>query len=147
MSAKQSDIEQLLSTMKELEKNDPHAFAKICYSDNQTVIIIFCQPGSYTKLFEKYGSVLMIDGTYNLTNRGFVVLTFAVIDNYSCTKLIAWAMLANEKAETLVAAMNLFKEANTEVIGKTEYIVIDKDYTKIQALFEVFPLIHWIICR
>ena len=147
MDEKQTDIEQLLSSVKVLEKNDPHAFARICYSENQTVQVIFFQPSSCTKLFEKYGSVLMIDGTYNLTNRGFIVLTFAVIDNYSCTKLIAWAMLANEKAETLVAAMNLFKEANTEAIGKTDYIVIDKDYTEIQALFEVFPLIHWIICR
>ena len=41
MSAKQSDTEQLLSTMKEVEKNDPHAFADICYSKNQTVQVIF----------------------------------------------------------------------------------------------------------
>ena len=40
MGEKQTDIEQLLSSVKVVEKNDPHAFARICYSENQTVKVI-----------------------------------------------------------------------------------------------------------
>ena len=60
---KQSDMEQQLSNTKEMERNDPHAFAKMCYSRNQTVQVtffhFFCT--LMHKTFEKQGSVLITD--------------------------------------------------------------------------------------
>ena len=106
-------------------------YCEILKSDRESIQAIFLQPSHCKALYENFGSLLLMDGTYKLTNIGFTTITIACIDNNFTAKLLSWALVSNETMDILVAVLNLFKDANDGKIDKTLYIVVDKDFTEI----------------
>ncbi len=145
-----SDIDELLKKLDSVREKDPNSFINLFSCEKfkpPKLNIIFCQLGASKELFEKYGKILLVDGTYNLTNLGFITLTICCIDNFGVTHLLAWALIANEDKASIIEVLNAFKEANSESISKLEYIMLDKDFCEINALFETLPFCHFLICQ
>ncbi len=87
-----------------------------------------------------------MDGTYKLTNRGYILIPFVLIDNHEKSRLGAWALVGTEEKEVLSEALTSFKEANYENIEEMEFVMLDKDFSEINALYAVLPHVHFIIC-
>ena len=147
LAKKGTDIEETLAELQKLVDEDPNCYTEVVESERGTVSIIFNQPSSCKEIFKNYGSVLLIDTTYNLTNRGFKLLTISCFDNNKKTRLVAWALMRDENEDCLTTALNIFKEVNKDYIDKTAYIVIDKSVTEMAALFNTLPDATWIICN
>ena len=103
-------------------------------------------PTRSKELFRKYGSLILVDCTYQLSNRGWVTITISVIDNFPHTKLLAWALFDEENKETLSDVLKLFKEACGDAIERLQFCVLDKSPTELTALYSVFPLVQFFIC-
>jgi hypothetical protein len=151
-----SDMKELLSLLKEESKKDKGFTYKVVYCDSSTqpsapagkriVKVIFAQTSRMKRLFRKHGNVLLIDGTYNLTNRGYVTVPFHIIDHRMRTRICAFALISNESREVLEAALQQFKEANEAHLQNLQHIIIDKDFTEAAAISSLFDSASVIIC-
>ena len=118
----ESEIEEPLRIIEEFKVKDPNAFVRMETDKNplddnddvETVKSIFIQPSHCAVLFQKYGSLILIDCTFNLTSNDWVVLTICVIDNFPDTKLVAFALLEHEATDSLESVLRLFQEANPD---------------------------------
>ena len=100
------DIITSLNILHQLETDDPDAFIKIVYvqeneTDPKMIKMISVQPSNCTSIFQKYVSVSFIDTTYKLTRRDWSLTLLSVVDNFSDTKLIFWALHPDEQKITL----------------------------------------------
>jgi hypothetical protein len=116
-------------------------------SNAKVLKIIFWQSGKMRRDFEKFGSILFIDGTYNLTNRKYVLYPFHVIDEHKNSRLVGWALVSCEKQYILEEMLSLFKDANPTANELLRYVIIDKNFTEMAALNKIFPAAKIIICQ
>ncbi len=144
------DLKETVDQLQRQQKKDANAFLKVVNWTNElgkyTLKIIFWQSGRQHSYFSKFPSMLFVDGTYNLTDRGYILVPFLIIDNHGKSRLVAWALISQETREILKECFVLFKEANKDVIDKLDYVMLDKDFSEINVLFEVLPRVHFVIC-
>ncbi len=152
-----SQIKDLMEFLADLRKKDSGAVIKIVYADSSQqdfvpsgkgiVKVIFVQSSLMKKMFQKHGTVLLIDGTYNLTSVQYVLVPFHVVDNHFRTRFCGFALLSNETANVVSAAMEMFAEGNKELIDNLKYVVVDKDFVEIASIVERFGAVQIIICQ
>ncbi len=146
---KHNDVQESIELLKEKKQGSPGSNLQLVVQKDEkfeVIKVIFWQSTKQREYFEMFGTMLFIDGTYNLTDRGYILMPFLVIDNHGKSKLVAWALLNNESQDTLKQAFSAFKTANEEAVKKLEYVMIDKDFCEINALFQDFPHVHFVIC-
>jgi hypothetical protein len=148
----ENDVEATLRVLKEAHELDSGSTLKITHQKDdgtgyEVLKSIFWQSTAMKESFAKYGSVLFVDGTYSLNNKGYTLITFLVMDNHSKSRIIAWSLVSNEDKETLEEVLVAFKDSNADNIDIFKYIVLDKDLSEINALHNVFPNIEFIICH
>ncbi len=97
--------------------------------------------------FEKNGSLILVDGTYNLTQIRYVLIPIHIVDKHFQTSMVAWVLVSNEQSSVLAAALELFSEANPNGVSNLHYCVIDKDMAEIKSLTSVYPNIFVVLCR
>jgi hypothetical protein len=136
-----------LKFLENEQQEHPGSEFNIAYSEDNIVKTIFWESKEMKEVFENNPSVVLVDGTYNCTNAGYVLVNFTAIDNHKKSYLVAWCLISNERKETLEGALELFKDANSQVINQVEYIVVDKDFSEIAALSTILPSAEFIICR
>ncbi len=152
---KTDDMKEVISLLETRHNSESGSYLKLFYvqsnhkddMDKNVLKGIFWQSNDMKILFRKFGSIMFMDATYGLTNRGYVLVAFNIIDNHFNSRLIAWAMLANEQHDLLLEALNVFKAANAESVSHLKYIVVDKDFCEINVLHKSLPNVHFIICR
>ena len=152
-----SDMERTKSLLKERKISNPEDTVQIVYSvgdlnkcenpDEKYVKCFFYQSKQMKKIFEQHHQVLLLDGTYNLSNRGYVLFPFLAVDRHHSTREVAWAVVSNEERETLKVALQCFVDSVGETKAKEiQNVVIDKDYNQIAALTEILPAAEFVIC-
>ncbi len=145
-----NDIEATLHRLEQERLKDPHCCLKILYDEtamSKVVKCIFWQSGKMKELMKNFGSVIFMDTTYNLTNRGYGLVTVSVIDNHDDGKLIAWALVSEETKHLLSSVLLILRDFNEDSETKIQYVIIDKDFSEIASLSEILPKVHFVICR
>ena len=152
-----SEVKKLVDLLEEIKEKDPNSVIKLVYADSEQqtfapagkgiIKVIFCQTTAMKKMLEKHGSIVMIDGTYNLTSAQYVLVPFHIIDQHFITRLCGFALLSNETSDVMGAAMEMFADANKDLIGNMRYMVVDKDFVEIAAVAKRFGAVQIIICQ
>ena len=145
-----TDIDTCISLLQTNAGKDPFSNLQIVYDEthgNKIIKCIFWQSSHMKKLFNDFGTVLFMDGTYNLTNRGYILVTISVKDNHDQGKMIAWALLSQENKLVLGTMLECLCVGNSQAIKNVRYVVIDKDFTEIASLHKILPHVHFVICR
>ncbi len=152
-----SQMKKLIELLSDLRKRDPHSVIKLVYADSTSqdfaspgkgiLKIVFVETGMMKKMLQKHGTVVLIDGTYNLTSVQYVLVPFHVIDNHFRTRVCGFALLSNETANVVGAAMEMFADANRELIDNIKYFVVDKDFVEISSIADRFGGAQIIICQ
>ena len=150
------DIQRTILLLKEEHAKDEDNFLKIVTAEGDPdkfqdpkanyIKSIFWMSSEMKKLFEKYGSLCMMDGTYSLDITGYVLFTFMITDRHAKARLGAWALVSNEEQISLREVLTAFTEAinNKNII--TNFIV-DKDRNEISLISQFFPAAEITICR
>ncbi len=152
-----TDMQQLIQLLERVKENDDKATVKIAYANSEgqlfceagkkIVKVIFFQTGRMKELFAKHGTVLSVDGTYNLCNNQYVLVPFHIIDNHLRTRVCGFSLLSNETSEVMRVSLQMFKEANDSLINNLRYMIVDKDFVEIAEAGKVFPGTQMIICQ
>ncbi len=155
VQTRESEIEMTIAVLEEAKKRDPGATVKIviCEAEQQEfgprgkdiIKAIFFQSSKMKDLFKKNGSLILTDGTYNLTNIGYILVPIHVVDKHFHTSLVSWALVSNEQACVLQSALEIFRDVNST--EKLRFVVLDKDFAEIRAIREVFPNTSLVLCR
>ncbi len=151
----QSDMEVLLTFLEKMKEEDEDSSIQIAYADSneqdfampgkKIIKVIFIQSGRMRKLVKKYGKVVMVDGTYNLSNRQYVLMPFHIIDHNYRTRVCAFSLVSNETQSVMKVAMEFFAQENPLV--DLEFMVVDKDFMEIEATASSFPNVRFVICQ
>ena len=145
-----SQVEKCLSLLKKHSAQDPNSNLQVVYEETMNSKVIKClfwQSNYMKRLFQDFGSVIFMDGTYNLTNRGYTLVTVSVKDNHENGKMVAWALLSQETKSVMSTMLECLCEGNSDRIKDIKYVVIDKDFSEIAALHKILPHVHFVICR
>ena len=151
-----TDLEQTVQLLQLKHKEDLGSDLSIilepkndkCDQPTNVVKAMFWMSSSMKHLFTRFGTTLFIDGTYGLTNKGYILFPFLVEDEYGTSRFCAWCITSNEKKDVLVAALETFKNAiGNEQAKRLKYVVIDKSFVEIQALNAAFPHTTFILCK
>ena len=154
---KGTDMEELIKLLEGMKSSDAHSTVQIAYADSdkqpfcnkgkKIIKIIFFQTGHMKRLFAKHGTVLSIDGTYNLCNNQYVLVPYHVIDNHFRTRVCGFSILSNETSQVMKAALEMFEEANMGTANNIRYLIVDKDFVEISAAGNVFGNAKIVICQ
>ena len=109
------------------------------------VNILFLQTGSMRKVLAQYPDVIHLDGTYCINNLGYPVYVMMVSDGEGNGRVVAYALVQNETADTLTNLLTEFKNVNKDVEIKA--FVVDKDAAEISAIKNVFPGVSVLLCN
>ena len=147
-----SEVNRAVALLEEAENSNPGSTMRILYrrddNDGKHIIKAILWQSAIMKLvLEKNASLLFLDGTYNLVNTGYIMITFTVISHQKKSHLVGWILISNEKQETLQGALTMFRDENEEKAREIEYVIVDKDFQEISAIAHILPNAIFIICR
>ena len=145
-----SHVKECLILLEKESMNDTGSSLQVVYADTsngKVIKCIFWQSSYMKQLLADFGSVLFMDGTYSLTNRGYTLVTISVKDNHENGKLIAWALISEENTLVMGTMLQCLCDENIEAVKGVKYVVIDKDFSEIASLHKKMPHVHFVICR
>ena len=117
-------------------------------SDETVLKVVFYISSKGKHLLSRFSNTLYLDGTYSLSNKGYANFPFFIANEHCHTQIIAWALTSNETKENLVACIKEFVDSvGQEHALKIENIIVDKNFTEIQALYDVLPGSFFVLCR
>jgi MULE transposase domain len=141
-----TEVEILLNELKELQSRDPAAIIKTNVVDD-IINIIYIQTGEMKQSFSYFPEVLLMDTTYSINNRRMPLVNFLSMDGYGNGIVVAYCFVADERQETIEAAVTMFAHCNVQPVQKTVTVVVDKDYGEIASIEKVLPRVHVHLCR
>lgn len=97
--------------------------------------------------FERWPSIVMIDGTYKLTNQKLTVMLLVIEDPKGRGQVIGVGLLSTEEKETFRWMMEAFQEENRSLCHDITSFMSDKDLTARPVLHQLFPNVPTYICR
>lgn len=106
---------------------------------------IMLQSPTMRRDFERFPELLFSDSTYSLNSEDIPLYGMAGVDGRGRTKPVALFLLTDEKAETLGAMLELFKENNPSWC-KVSVVLTDKDMTERGCFSDAFPGVSLQIC-
>ncbi|KZR99533.1 Uncharacterized protein APZ42_004559, partial [Daphnia magna] len=109
------------------------------------VAAIFVQLERQRKLYQKYGKVLELDGTYKTTRAGFALYHILIEDNNGDGQPVAKFFIKEETIEAISECLRVFSENND--VSVTKFTLTDKDCAEISALGKYFPSATHLLCQ
>lgn len=99
-------------TVKFLEalQKDENNVVNVLHDADGEVAAIFVQMERQRKLYEKYGKLLQLDGTYRTTQAGFALYHLLIEDNNGSGQPVALFFLKEETTEAISACLKNFAE-------------------------------------
>ena len=142
--------EELLATLiNEILDNDKGATCDIVVNQENEAQVIFLQTSEMRTLLKKYPTITFIDTTYKTNDRSMPLFSIMVPDANKNGQVVGHALILNEQAENLKIVLQKFKEVSNierdEVDIKT--VIIDKDFSELKAIKDIFPDTNIIICK
>ena len=146
--ADKSDLEMFLEIMQgEAEKNLDNSLI-VSHDDKGKVLSMFWQDSEMKSKLSQFGTILFIDGTYKLTQCGYVMITILVVDEFRKHYLVAWALVPTESKQCYKLVLDsLIKSNDKKVSDSITHIVLDKDFAEISAVNTILPHVKVVLCR
>jgi hypothetical protein len=148
---KKGDMELTHKLLQQKKDEDHGAAISVLYDEaaedendeDRAIRAIFYQSSAQMKLFSKYPNPIFVDGTYNCTNRGFILVPILSLDNQDNSRLVAWSLVSNETQDLLTGIFEQFKQSNELAVKETKVALVDKNFSEINSLQNVLPHVHF----
>jgi len=98
------------------------------------------------ELFNRFPEVVMIDATHGTNASKYEVFSLVAHDAFGKGQFVQHAVGQNERRLTLMTALEEFKQ-NNPAWSRIKCIIIDKDFTEMSVLKEVFPDVIVLLCQ
>ena len=140
------DEQMLFDSLETLLKEDVHAKGGVTVNEDNQLSIVHFQSGQMSELFNKFPEILLVDGTYNVNRLGMPLYCFMIEDGFGNGRNVFYAATAEEDSTHLQRIIQSFKASNPSWPNVC-VIVIDKDFTELQALQLEFPQASVLYCQ
>ena len=143
-----NDAKSLVQFLDEYSEKNPGTtvqYGTFKEKDSKLLKFVYLQTPMMKNAFKSFGDVLLVDGTYNLTNEGYTLYPFVCIDNHGVSVTVAMILVADETKFTLENAFKLFAENNN--VGKVQFVMTDKCHREINSLQKHIPNAQFLICQ
>ena len=141
-----SQAQYLVDTVEKLVKSNPDMVLELSLDEETNELqYLYIQTVQMKLDAAKYHDVLFVDGTYKVNMEGYPLYPFLVQDGNGKGRPVAFAFVRNETYETLSAAFTCFKKRNP-CISNTKIIFVDKDFTEIKLVKELWPQSLYLLC-
>ncbi|XP_071855528.1 uncharacterized protein ZSWIM9-like [Apostichopus japonicus] len=99
------------------------------------------------KMIDQFPEVLHLDATYRVNNRRMPLYVVMVEDDNGKGASVAYALLANERKESIFFFLNTLLKTNPLVKDLATCFIVDKDFTEINVIESLFSKAQVILCR
>ena len=140
------DEQILLDSLESALKQDLSAKGGVTVNEDDQISIVHFQSGLMSDLFIKFPEILLVDGTYNVNRVGMPLYCFMIEDGFGNGRNVFYAATAEEDSAHLQQIIQSFKASNP-TWSNVRVIVIDKDFTELQALQIEFPQASILYCQ
>ncbi len=119
---------------------------QFAFDETETKLyIMFYQTDEMRELYQHYGDILFIDGTYRVNINNYSIYLFVVEDNNGNSQVVGSALTVYEREVCLETIVNFFiSQVNIE---HTKAIMTDKDLTEQDVLQRLFPGATLLLCK
>ncbi|XP_021758890.1 protein FAR1-RELATED SEQUENCE 5-like [Chenopodium quinoa] len=131
------DMQNVLDTLQERADQDPSFFYRLKFGEENNFVSYFWRDSQMLEDFKAYGDVLIFDTTYRTNKYGLICAPFVGINNYWKTTMFGCAFITDEKTDTFVWLLSIFKKSMCGIEPKS--IFTDQDLAMSNAIPEVYP--------
>ena len=155
ITSQSASAEDFVAYMKARHEEDAGSCLRVVHADSHgkrgtqadTIKALFWQSSSMRAALETSPDVLFMDSTYNVSKTNYSLMVITCMSPLGRTRIVAWSFMSNETSHLLQEVLSLFKEANSLPLSNLKSVVVDKDFTEIGCISDVFPEAHYYICR
>jgi hypothetical protein len=95
-------------------------------------------------LFQTYGNVLFVDGTYKLNKIDYPCIVLVVTDHNRQSRIVGFALVAFERQIIIDTVLDYFRQLNDT--SHLKVVMIDKDLKEDSAVTKAFPNAQKLYC-
>ncbi|XP_021716004.1 protein FAR1-RELATED SEQUENCE 5-like [Chenopodium quinoa] len=128
------DMQNILDTLQERADQDPSFFYRLKFGEENNVVSYFWRDSQILEDFKAYGDVLIFDTTYRTNKYGLICAPFVGINNHWKTTMFGCAFITDEKTDTFVWLLSIFKKSMCGIEPKS--IFTDQDLAMSNAIPE-----------
>ncbi|XP_055353268.1 zinc finger SWIM domain-containing protein 3-like [Paramacrobiotus metropolitanus] len=142
--------ENLKAYLQELVNLNPETDIRLVKqkdeSGNNMLQMLYIQTAEMKKLLFDHTETIFMDSTYRINCEHYCLYSVVVEDANGFGQPVLLAFLANEKRQTLVSMFELLIQTNRDAVQQIRCIFIDKDFTQIGVLKDLFPTSDLLLC-
>ena len=141
-----SDTQLLVAAVDDMLQNDPGSEAVYAVNDNDELRLLFWQTSEMTQVYDKFPEVLFIDGTYCVNSVRMPLYCLCVQDGYGHGRVCGYALVADETFQSVYTVLEVFRDKNKKSTSDLCTVIVDKDFTEIACVSQIFPNAKLQIC-
>ncbi len=107
-----SKEDKVLTELEHSTSSDPGAIIGLVIDEKGELEGTYIQTSSMRATAQKFPELIVADTTYNTNNKKMPLSTLMVVDGKGHGQVVTWALLSNEKIETLQSLFCIPKETN-----------------------------------
>lgn len=105
--------DELLKVLENCIWNDPACTVSLIFHEDDELELLYIQTSRMKETAQNFPEVLLMDSTYRCNNRKMPLSTMMAMDGNSAGQVVAYALLRNERQETLRLFLSKFKALNS----------------------------------
>ncbi|XP_064473400.1 uncharacterized protein ZSWIM9-like [Ornithodoros turicata] len=134
-----NEAEQLMKEIEHIRRNITAKIVPVTDENKQLqIIILFLRTAHMQLALQSFPEVLLLDATYRTNKLKMPLFVFIVQDGCGTSPVVGYAFVASEQYNTVSKLREIFVQENPAV-QHTKVVVVDKDFTAISAVRNVFP--------
>ncbi|KAL6531346.1 hypothetical protein OROMI_027709 [Orobanche minor] len=139
------DAQGLIDTLHQLSAEDQDFFFRVKLDDVGRLCNVFWRDSVMKEDYTVYGDVVVFDTTYRTNKYNLICAPFVGINNHWKNVMFGCAFIADEKTESFVWLMEVFKKSMEGQSPVT--LFTDQDLAVGNAIEKVFPGTRHRLCR
>lgn len=115
--------------------------------DSGELYLLYWQSQFMKQMYHTYPSMIFMDGTYKINNRNMPLYSLLIVDGKGKGQVVAYAVVRDETVQSLSKLLDIFKQNNDTAVESLQLVLVDKDYSEITAIDNIFNNAHIILCK
>ena len=141
-----TDEDDLWNEVEELQREYGSSVIAVP-DDNGELYLLYWQSPFMKQMYRTYPSLIFMDGTYKINNRNMPLYSLLVVDGDGKGQVVAYAVVRDETVRSLSTMLDIFKQNNATAVESLQLVLVDKDYSEITAIDNIFNNAHIILCK
>lgn len=133
--------------LKSLLAADTGDSVEILCDKHSSMSVIYLQTDGMKSTIHRNSDVLYLDATYRINIRKMPLFVFMAADGDNCGRVISLALVVNESEENVTNLLGLFVKENSAAHKLVKTVVLDKDFSEINAVKRLFPNAQIVLCK